>query len=513
MNGGDWGSGAALRSRRVREAALVLAMTSLLIVPCLWQPHIQAGDLSSHLYNAWLASEIPHGRIDGFEIVPVWTNVLTDWMLTAAIPIAGTRGAERIVAVPAVILFFWGSFFLLNAVMGRRPWSFCPVLALFTYGLVFHFGFFNFYVSTGLCLWILGLLLNPSRRRIAVVIPLVVLAWLAHALPVIWAAAVFAYVRAWAASWGVWRVAIPALAVAGIGAARALLDSLPHRWSWQQVFSLEGLASLTAVEQVWLFDVKYLLISAGLACALFILLADRLRRRDVVADPWFHVWVLHLLALMTLPAAVELPSYDHPLAYIPQRLSLFTGMVFCLAVCAVKPAREAVGLSGAVAAVFFGFLFLDHRAFNNMETEVARAAHSAPRGGRVVAVIRDQGVRLNAMAHVADRVCIGHCFSYGNYEAASRGFRVRRRDGNRVSVSSVAAAQAIERGDHLVTATEDPLYAVCACGSGDGALCLRTLHAGEPVCTVIRPISTRFSGGADDRGTGTRPSQDVDQVQ
>src|SRR5688572_18008991 len=87
-----------------RELATLLGISVLLIVPCLWQPRIQAGDLSSHLYNAWLASEIRHGHIDGFEIVPVWTNVLTDWILMAAVPSVGAVWAGRLVAVPAVLI-------------------------------------------------------------------------------------------------------------------------------------------------------------------------------------------------------------------------------------------------------------------------------------------------------------------------------------------------------------------------------------------------------------------------
>jgi hypothetical protein len=34
---------------------LVYVPVSLgLLLPCYWQPRIQAGDLSSHIYNAWL---------------------------------------------------------------------------------------------------------------------------------------------------------------------------------------------------------------------------------------------------------------------------------------------------------------------------------------------------------------------------------------------------------------------------------------------------------------------------
>ena len=33
-----------------------------LLVPCFWQPRIQSVDLSSHIYNAWLASLIARNQ-------------------------------------------------------------------------------------------------------------------------------------------------------------------------------------------------------------------------------------------------------------------------------------------------------------------------------------------------------------------------------------------------------------------------------------------------------------------
>ena len=35
----------------------------LMLVPVYWQPRVQAGDLSSHIYNAWLTQLIETGRL------------------------------------------------------------------------------------------------------------------------------------------------------------------------------------------------------------------------------------------------------------------------------------------------------------------------------------------------------------------------------------------------------------------------------------------------------------------
>ena len=40
-------------------------VSGLLLVPCYWQSRLQAGDLSSHIYNAWLAELIAKGQAPG----------------------------------------------------------------------------------------------------------------------------------------------------------------------------------------------------------------------------------------------------------------------------------------------------------------------------------------------------------------------------------------------------------------------------------------------------------------
>ena len=82
------------------------------------------------------------------------------------------------------------------------------------------------------------------------------------------------------------------------------------------------------------------------------------------------------------------------------------------------------------------------------------------------------------MAHVADRACIGHCFSYANYEAPTVPNPATR--GNRVNAPSVAVSQAIERGEH-VAALEAPVTRYAVRDGENGSLCLRTLHASESV--------------------------------
>src|ERR1700730_1693031 len=56
----------------------VLGVSALVIVPCLWHRHIEAGDLGSHVYNAWLAQLIANGHAPGLYVAPQWNNILFD---------------------------------------------------------------------------------------------------------------------------------------------------------------------------------------------------------------------------------------------------------------------------------------------------------------------------------------------------------------------------------------------------------------------------------------------------
>ena len=52
------------------QSPLGYMLASLLVLlPCYWQARIQAGDLSSHIYNSWLAQLIEAGKLPGLVVV------------------------------------------------------------------------------------------------------------------------------------------------------------------------------------------------------------------------------------------------------------------------------------------------------------------------------------------------------------------------------------------------------------------------------------------------------------
>ena len=153
----------------------------------------QAGDLSSHIYNSWLARLIESGQAQGLEAVRQTTNILFDLMLGGLFRVVGAEAAQRISVSLVVLIFVWGAFAFISAVSGRRAWHLMPCIAMLAYGWVFHMGFFNFYLSLGLCFWALALAWEWKPWRLAAAAPILALAYLAHALPVVWTAGLLAY--------------------------------------------------------------------------------------------------------------------------------------------------------------------------------------------------------------------------------------------------------------------------------------------------------------------------------
>src|SRR3954447_6826783 len=79
----------------------------LLLAPVYWQPRVQAGDLSSHIYNAWLTQLIETGQTQGLVVVRQTTNILFDLMLGTLFRLAGAEFAQRISVSIAVLVFVW----------------------------------------------------------------------------------------------------------------------------------------------------------------------------------------------------------------------------------------------------------------------------------------------------------------------------------------------------------------------------------------------------------------------
>jgi hypothetical protein len=365
-----------------RSRASYVLVSLLLLAPCYWQPRLHAGDLSSHIYNSWLAQLIESGRAQGLVAVHQTTNVLFDLILGGLFKVVGAEAAQRISVSVAVLTFVWGAFAFVSAVSGRRAWHLMPAVAVLAYGWVFHMGFFNFYLSLGLCFWALAVTWEWKPRRLAAAAPILVFAYLAHPLPVIWTAGLLAYL--WLAGRmaprsRAWIIAASLLAMVLF---RALVSpTLIVEWSLQQV------PMTTGAENGWVFDAKYYVVLAGLLLvwgALFLELLRHSGTRNVVSSISFQVCVIGAAGVFLLPATVLIPGFHHALVYSAERMSLGVGICVCAMLGAARPRILERCALVVVAIVFFGFLYGDERALNAREDRMQDTVAQMAPGHRLV---------------------------------------------------------------------------------------------------------------------------------
>jgi hypothetical protein len=84
------------------------------------------------------------------------------------------------------------------------------------------------------------------------------------------------------------------------------------------------------------------------------------------------------------------------------------------------------------------------------------------------------------IAHSVERACVGHCFSYSNYEPSSGQFRVRVEPGSPVVTDSVERSETMSSGDYIVQPEDLPLISIYQCNDSDlMQLCAAPLSAGN----------------------------------
>ncbi|MBZ5621556.1 MAG: hypothetical protein LAQ69_22935 [Acidobacteriia bacterium] len=448
----------------------------ILLVPCFWQSRLQAGDLSSHIYNAWLAQLIEAGRAPGLVIARQTTNVLFDLMLSGILRVAGAGAAQRIAVSLAVLVFIWGAFAFASVVSGRRAWRVLPIIAMLAYGWVFHVGFFNFYLSLGLCFAAMALCWEWRPRRSAAAVPVLLVAWLAHALPVAWTLSLLAYL--WLARRRGHRPRLYLLAacLGGIVLLRVALGaSMFTRWFSTQILTATGL------DQVRVFDSKYDLILCGLVLIWGLPLLGVLRQplaQLAAASIPFQFCVLTAFGILVLPTLVLLPGYKHALAFIAERMSLALGICICGSLAGVRSRPYQNYLLALVVLVFFGFLFRDEGVFNAFEDRMERLVAQLPPGQRVTGGITASNLHVDALNHMIDRVCLGRCYSYANYEPSTTQFRIRVVGQSPIVVSTYEDSWSLQAGVYTVKERDLPLYEINL--DPNGRMVLLSLQPGGP---------------------------------
>jgi hypothetical protein len=240
-------------------------------------------------------------------------------------------------------------------------------------------------------------------------------------------------------------------------------------------------------DQIALYGWRYYLLSNvallfGIACFAI----DRLRRRGETAlwAPPRLALELHcvvVFATYVLPDVLRVPLYSGWVGALALRLTTISA-VLGLCVLSFMPRKKwhTMGFS-VIAVVFFVFLYQDTSTLNHMEAQIEQLLASLPRDERVTATIwAPPDSRLPYIHHMVDRACIGRCFSFQNYEPASKQFRVRVEEGSPVATSESDVSQQMEAGEYVVQPSDLPMAQIFQCDEKDlTRLCIRPLAAGE----------------------------------
>jgi len=458
-----------------------LGVSSLVLAPCFWHRRIVAGDLGSHLYNAWLVQLIERGQVPGLWIAHQWNNVLFDFLLSDLGKVFDMRVAEKIAVSFSVLVFFWGMVALVCAASQRVPWFLLPCFAMFAYGFTFHMGFFNYYLAVGFSCFALAIFWRGKGWERLVAVMFAPLILLAHPLGFLWFVGAATYIGMAQIVPRRYQPLLPLLAVASLFIARYYL--------WHHYIAKapkHAIYMYNGADQLVLFGAQYeipaVMVSLFVIAALAI---DVIRRRREVGL-WTHysiplqLYVIVGLGIVMLPDEIRLPQYCHEVAVLTQRTTTLSAVLICCLLGVMRPRKWHLLGFTAIAIVFFSLLYLSSATLNNMEEQVEQLVRKLPPGQRVLmATIERPSTSRIVIEHIVDRACIGHCFSYGNYEPGSEGFRVRALPGNAYVMTTDCGNASMEHRIHEVQGKSLPAYQVYQCTLGRPNLCIRPVEVGE----------------------------------
>jgi hypothetical protein len=458
----------------------ILGISAAIVLPCFWHTNIEAGDLASHTYNAWLVQLIQSGQAPGLWLARQSTNILFDLALSHLGALVGLRVAEKLLVATVVLCFFWGAFALVCAFARRVQWFVLPCLAMLAYGWTFETGLLNNYISLGLSFWALAIFVSARGWKKALALTLCPLIWMAHPSGiafVIPAALYIAIAEKLPLRRQIFLVATSALIL--------LLARLYLMAHYPAPVPGEPFYTFTGLDQLMIYGFHYLwpavlLFFAFVAC----LVADANERPnalELVANSRMplQLYVVTTLGAWFLPNAVGLSQYSLPQGLIAQRVTTISGVLLCCVIGVTKFRKWVLVSFASIAAIFFFFLFQDTATLNRMETQAQRYERVLPPGERVISTIfAFPGSRIQDY-HLVDRSCLGYCFSYENYEASTRQFRIRAHPDNPIVTPDYDDSAAMKAGLYVVQPQDLPVFQIYQCKLDMIELCMRELPAGE----------------------------------
>jgi hypothetical protein len=469
----------------------VLYISAALLLPCFWHRHIEAGDLGSHLYNAWLAQLIEKGQAPGLYIAHQFSNFLFDFWLLHLANLFGFWLAEKIAVSVCVLIFFWGVFALIGAVADDPQWILMPCIAVLAYGYAFNMGFMNYYLSLGLGAFALALVWPVAtweRKEADCIVAalLIVVAWLAHPIGSLWALATIAYVGVRNRLPGWQKLAVPGASIVALLAFRWYLHhrvELAADWNtgipfWQS----------NGADQLMVYGDRYEMVAwAALAFGVVCLLIELVRNLRN-ADWWkgialpVELYFLTFFAIATFPENFRVSMYAAWIGLLVSRLTAILAILGLVVLGRANLRQWTIGGFIVVGTAYFVLLGIDTRALSDLEASAEEVVRTLPPETRIIPTLRaDPNWRAEFVSHVADRACIRHCFVYSNYEPSSKQFRVRVTKGVTFIVTDSAEdAEDMQGGAYEIERKDLPVKQLYQCDVADWTkLCLYDLKEGD----------------------------------
>jgi hypothetical protein len=311
-----------------------------------------------------------------------------------------------------------------------------------------------------------------------------VLAFVAHPIGFLWLAGTLAYVRIKTKLPGWWKLILPLACGAGIYAVFWYASHRPELmadWDRGPFYLYNG------ADQLALYGKRYIGVAVAAFCLGVICVAA-----DFFTEPRelgslkrfvlpFELYVITFCGTALLPENLR-PSPDAGwIGLLGSRLTMVSAILGICVLALLKPKKWHLAGFGACAAVFLTFLYQDTGWLNRLEANAEKLVAGLAPGARVVVTIdAPQNSRIQFIHHSVERACIGHCFSYANYEPASGEFRVRVQEGSPLVTSSTDTAEDMASGEYEVDETDLPLKQIYQCDAADlTKLCIRDLKPGD----------------------------------
>jgi hypothetical protein len=280
------------------------------------------------------------------------------------------------------------------------------------------------------------------------------------------------------------RLTLPLLAVALVVLLRAHFHA--HQAlepSWRS----DGVWQLLGQDQMNVYGRRYLLLSWaalawGVVSAIGAIYDWIFRGLEPARALWLatELYVVAVATTICLPENFRIGLYAGWVGLLVSRLTLVTAVFGLLVLAALRLPRWSWRGAAVIAAIYFLFLWQDTGKLDRMEAKARTLTHGLAPGTRIVAVANaPEDWRIPFIYHSIDRACVGHCFSYGNYEASSLQFRVRALPENWVVTTSVDQSDDMSSGDYIVRKRDLPLVSIYQCDADFTKVCARPLREGQ----------------------------------